>query len=179
MLRKIEENNVICSRLSDKRKHINNYQETLDMPPKNFETVDIAYEGHHIRKLLWTSLSEWTHLVDTWQSVVFENIRVEEITELSDQYFIKVTKCENRLPGSTAVAKLSKLVRDFKSTMPIVTALGNEKLEPYHWMEIKEVLNMTDSELDLEEKKFTLGELIQFEVGDKQEEVVHISTTAT
>ena len=51
--------------------------------------------------------------------------------------------------------------------MPIVTALGNEKLEPYHWMEIKEVLNMTDSELDLEEKKFTLGELIKFEVGDK------------
>ena len=36
-----------------------------------------------------------------------------------------------------------------------------------------------DSSFDLEAKQFTLGELIGFEVGDKQEEVVHISTTAT
>lgn len=77
------------------------------------------------------------------------------------------------------MAKLSKLVRDFKSTMPIVTALGNRKLQDYHWDEIKQVLNMEDSEFELEEKQFTLGRLIAFEVGDKQEEVVHISTTAT
>jgi hypothetical protein len=64
--------------------------------------------------------------------------------------------------------------------MPIVTALGNKKLQEYHWEEIKEVLNMNgDSAFALEEKQFTLGELIGFEVGDKQEEVVHISTTAT
>lgn len=115
-----------------------------------------------------------------WQNVVFDDIDVEEITVLSDEYFVKVTKCESRLPGSSAVMKLSQDVRNFKSTMPIVTALGNKKLQAYHWEEIKDVLNMNgDSSFDLEAKQFTLGELIGFEVGDKQEEVVHISTTAT
>ena len=65
--------------------------------------------------------------------------------------------------------------------MPIVTALGNKKLQDIHWAEIKQTLNMDDETADfiLEEKQFTLGQLIGFEVGDKQEEVVHISTTAT
>lgn len=88
---------------------------------------------------------------------------------LSDEYFIKVTKCESRLPNSSAVIKLSKLVREFKSTMPIVTALGNKKLQDIHWEEIKQTINMDDENADfvLEEKQFTLGQLIGFEVGDK------------
>ena len=90
-----------------------------------------------------------------------------------------MTKCEARLPGSSAVAKLGKEVRDFKAAMPIVTALGNRKLEDYHWQEIKEVLQLEDTEFVLEEKQFTLGQLIAFEVADKQEEVSRISTTAT
>ena len=141
--------------------------------------MDAAWQGHQIRKQLWTALKEWTAHVAQWKDKQFAEINVAEITELSDQFHVKVNKCESRLPDSTAVAKLSKLVRDFRSTMPIITALGNERLEDYHWDEIKDVLNMHDSEIILEDKEFTLGELIAFEVGDKQEEVVHISTTAT
>ena len=79
-------------------------------------------------------------MVEGWQSVVFDEIDVEEITRLSDEYNIKVIKCENRLQNSTAVVKLSKLVRDFQTTMPIVKALGNKLLEDFHWSEIKELL---------------------------------------
>ena len=78
------------------------------------------------------------------------------------------------------MAKLSKLVRDFKSTMPIVTALGNKKLEDIHWNEINEILDIPDSEeFCLKDRQFKLGDLIELNVGDKEEEVVHISTTAT
>ena len=52
--------------------------------------------------------------------------------------------------------------------MPIVTALGNKKLEVQHWDEIKEVMNMKgEDDFALEEKQFTLGELIKFNIGDK------------
>ena len=70
-------------------------------------------------------------------------------------------------------------MRDFQTTMPIVKALGNRLLEDYHWAEIKELLGADELEYDLEEKQFTLGELIKLEVGEKQDEVVDISTTAT
>ena len=118
--------------------------------------------------MLWHSLKEWDELVKKWTNVVFEEINVDEISVLSDKYFVNVTKCENRLPGSSAVQQLSQNVRNFKSTMPIVTALGNQKLEPHHWEEIKTILNMTgDNEFALEEKRFTLGQLIKLEVGEK------------
>ena len=64
--------------------------------------------------------------------------------------------------------------------MPIVTALGNKKLLDIHWDEINEILAIPESEdFCLKDKQFKLGELIQLNVGDKEEEVVHISTTAT
>lgn len=65
-------------------------------------------------------------MVENWESIIFEDIDVDEITALSDEYYLKVTKCEARLKGSSAVDKLSKLVRDFRSAMPIVMALGNK-----------------------------------------------------
>ena len=64
--------------------------------------------------------------------------------------------------------------------MPIVTALGNKKLLDIHWDEINEILAIPQSEdFCLQEKQFKLGELIAMNVGDKEEEVVHISNTAT
>ena len=48
--------------------------------------------------------------------------------------------------------KLAKRVRDFKSTMPIVTALGNRKLTEEHWIEIKMVLKLEESDFNIEEK---------------------------
>ena len=67
------------------------------MKVDKFNDVDSVYQNHNIRKLLWNSLKEWTELVDTWQSVVFDEIDVDEITRLSDEYNVKVNKCESRL----------------------------------------------------------------------------------
>lgn len=44
--------------------------------------------------------------------------------------------------------------------MPIVSALGNNLLAPHHWAEIKSLLNMDRVDFVLEERQFTLGQLI-------------------
>ena len=62
--------------------------------------------------------------------------------------------------------------------MPIVRALGCPYLEAIHWAEIKELLQIPE-DFDLEAKGWKLGELIEFNVAEKQEEVEHIATTAT
>ena len=60
--------------------------------------------------------------------------------------------------------------------MPIVEALGNRNLEKVHWEEIKVELK---TDFALEERQFTLGKLVEMEVFSKQDEIVHISVTAT
>ena len=62
--------------------------------------------------------------------------------------------------------------------MPIVEALGNQNLKIEHWNDIKEILALP-AEVKLEEKQFNLGELIGYNVAMYQEEIIHISVTAT
>jgi dynein heavy chain len=73
---------------------------------------------------------------------------------------------------------LKKIVGDFRETMPIVEALGNPYLDKIHWDEVRIILNITEEFL-LEERQFCLGDLIALDVSAKQEEIVHISVTAT
>ena len=61
-----------------------------------------------------------------------------------------------------AVARLKKIVWEFRDTMPVVEALGNELIEKIHWIEIKDIIGNHD--FPLEEKNFTLGELIDLDV---------------
>jgi hypothetical protein len=70
------------------------------------------------------------------------------------------------------------MVFDFRETMPIVEALGNKNLKVEHWTDIKNILGLPADYL-LEERKFNLGELISFDVAQYQEEIIHISVTAT
>jgi len=51
--------------------------------------------------------------------------------------------------------------------MPIVGALGNRYLEDYHWSEIKQLLNMEAYDFELEDMQFTLGQLVQLDVGEQ------------
>jgi dynein heavy chain len=86
-------------------------------------------------------------------------------------------KCERGLPdGSTAVAKLKQMVFEFKETMPIVVALGNKNLKSYHWLQIKDVLQV---EYPIEDMDFTLGTLINWNAAQFQEEIQTVSTTAS
>jgi hypothetical protein len=68
-------------------------------------------------------------------------------------------------------------VFEFKETMPIVEALGNKNLQDIHWNEIKQKLDIGD--FPLEEKQFSLGELVDLNVAEHADEVVNISITAT
>ena len=61
--------------------------------------------------------------------------------------------------------------------MPIVEALGNKNLKNEHWEEIKGFLNILD--FPLETKQFNLGQLIDFNVAEHQEEIINTSITAS
>lgn len=78
---------------------------------------------------------------------------------------------------STAVRYLKNMVFDFKETMPTVEALGNKDLKDWHWTEIKTILSISD--FPLEEKQFSLGQLVDLNVAQHADEIVNISVTAT
>lgn len=121
-------------------------------------------------------------MIKDWEVMPFKEIKVDEITSKAELYQRIVRQCERNLPPeSTAVAHLRKIVFDFKETMPIVQAMGNLMLKQSHWEQITSLLNFPadQSNVVLEEKDFTLGDLVKWRAAEKQDEIVHISVTAT
>lgn len=56
----------------------------------------------------------------------------------------------------------------FKDTMPIVEALANQCLMDFHWVEIKNELDLS-MDFPLEKREMSLGKLIELKVSRKQE----------
>ena len=144
-----------------------------------FNDVEEAKRKHIYRAKLWRALNDWTNMIRSWETAAFDDIDVEKISATSDKFSKTAIQCERNLdPTSTAVMRLKKLVFDFKETMPIVKALGCEFLQPIHWAEIRQLLKIPE-DFALEEKQWTLGELMDYNVAEKQEDVELIATTAT
>ena len=169
-----------CDELVSKRESIQEYQRTLDMGAiSQFNDVEEAKRKHIYRAKLWRALNDWTNMIRSWETAAFDEIDVEKISATSDKFSKTAIQCERNLdPTSTAVMRLKKLVFDFKETMPIVKALGCEFLQAIHWTEIRDLLKIPE-DFALEEKQWTLGELMEYNVAEKQEDVELIATTAT
>lgn len=105
-----------------------------------FEEVDSFKKDAKIKYDLWSALNNWNQLNKKWEDSQFHEIDTEEISKESEKYSKTVVICKQLGESSTAVKKLTQMVFDFKDTMPIVLALGNNKLQPRHWNQIKETI---------------------------------------
>ena len=62
-------------------------------------------------------------------------------------------RLEKNLEPNPIQEQLKEAVVRFKDAMPIVNALRNDKLEPYHWDKIKGLIK---KDFDINDENFTL-----------------------
>ena len=67
------------------------------------------------------------------------------------------------------------MVDNLKSTIPVVTYLRDDSLEPRHWEEIFTILNMR---IDLADPNFTLNSLLDLNVMQYKDKLEEISMKA-
>lgn len=89
---------------------------------------------------MWKSLKEWKGLIAGWIGGKFNEIDTEEIKQKAEYYTKIMNRCDKRLPPNAVLNELKKLVIEFKNAMPVVLALRNKHLQPYHWVEIKRII---------------------------------------
>lgn len=148
------------------------------MEINQFVDVDEVKREVTDRISLWSAIRDWQLKVNDWISAPFESIDTESITIEAEKYTKIVIRCERGLPdNSSAVKYLRQKVFEFKETMPIVIALGNKNLRPYHWKQIKEDILKVD--IDMEGGGFSLGTLIEIKAIKYQEEIQNVSICAS
>jgi hypothetical protein len=69
-------------------------------------------------------------MVEEWRKMDFAEHEIDtaEIANTAEEYSVKVSKVQKRMPMSPAVKALAREVSDFRETMPIVSALGSKYL---------------------------------------------------
>ena len=155
----------------------NQVQRALEIEVTAFDIVDDVKSEINMRGELWSSLREFTNMVDRNRIQEFNKIETNLLSENAERHTKVALRCENRgLKDSTAVQALKREVIQFKETMPVVEALSNKRLKDVHWKEIKEVIG---TELPLEERNFTLDTLITLNAAKHKEEIHNISVTAS
>ena len=154
-----------------------NAQNTLDLGVIVFQHLEDAEIIIGMIVNLWKSLKIWQEKVSRWGEIKFALVDRDEIGPEADKFWKIVLRCEEYLgASSTAVQELKKQVDTFRQAMPVVLSLKNDDLSEYHWNEIKRLLKV---KFDMENREFSLNELIELKVGKYKDDIELISNTAT
>ena len=83
---------------------------------------------------LWTSIKQRRQMIEEWSTQHFTEIDTDKITQESEKFAKIVIRCKSHFGADKpAVQWLSKIVYEFRETMPIVSALRNPQLKDRHW----------------------------------------------
>ena len=154
----------------------NGWQDEMRWTPTIFSNIEELKNELEARYTLWHSLSEWKELKEGYEKMLWNDIKVEEISATSDNYQKIANRLLRTLPPNPIVEELKELVETFKEAMPIVKACRAEELLPEHWDAINDLI--PNGKIDIEREDFTLLSLIELEVNEYQDDIVAISRRA-
>ena len=148
----------------------------LEVQPTVFEFLDEARQDITLRVLMWRSLKQWNEMNEQWINQQFSSIDPAAIGKEADKYFAISMRLEKNLDPNPIQENLKAAVEKFREAMPIVAALGNDKLQDKHRDEIKDLVK---KDFDVNDENFTLKSLLDLDINSFQEEIVAISNQAT
>jgi dynein heavy chain len=144
--------------------------------PTIFSNIEELKSELEARHTLWHSLQEWKDLKEQYEKMLWNDIKIDEISATSDHYQKIANRLLRTLPANPIVEELKELVETFKEAMPIVKACRAEELLSEHWDAINDLI--PNGKIDIEREDFTLLSLIELEVNEYQDDIVAISRRA-
>ncbi|OMJ81675.1 hypothetical protein SteCoe_17784 [Stentor coeruleus] len=157
-------------------KAFNNYQQELEIEPKDFVLVYQVQKDFQRKYDMWKALHEWQHKVLNWNDTAFSVIDVEKISKEVDMYY-RIAKKSIVLEeqGNYVPQMLKSKVEMLKDTMPVVVDLRCKSLKDRHWKDIRKELKI---EVNINDPKFTLKNLLDLKVNNVKDRIAEISLKA-
>ena len=166
-----------CDSLKESAQQCLNIQGALEVDPSRFDFVDEIASEIDLRADLWGSLQQFKAFAAELRTAKFASLSTQAIENATEFFGKIVLRCENRgHKDATAVQELRREVMQYKGMIPVIEALCNKKLKPYHWAEIRQTLG---TDLPLEEREFTLETLLGLGAAKFSDLIHNISVTAS
>lgn len=93
-----------------------------------------------LRILLWESVVSWTEAVKNWYDSDFNNLKIDEMTNMTMRYSKYVVQLEKGLAPNDILPRLKESVELIQDKLAIISYLRNPNLKTRHWLAIEALL---------------------------------------
>ncbi|XP_037090817.1 dynein heavy chain 6, axonemal-like, partial [Pollicipes pollicipes] len=154
------------------------HQKKFRLEVTKMEQLEKAQDELRLRTLLWDSLDEWDKFLAETLVAPFNELDVEELTQLVAKFNKTVVQLEKGLPPNNVTAVLKEKVDDFRIKLGTIADLRNTTLKRRHWEAIERQLGHQVVDLD-DQTPLTLQLLIDYQAFSCAEELKEISGQAS
>eukprot|EP00899_Mesostigma_viride_P007437 jgi/Mesvir1/16695/Mv15092-RA.1 len=156
-------------------KSVIKYQRMFAVLESKYEELDETAAEVELKLSMWQALVDWEGLTAAWVGQTLRSIDTAAMEEKVARYHKLCYKLERGLPPNKVVPQLSRMVTEFKETLPVIQALRNPALKPRHWDKIEGIIG----EPGISGEGVTLGKLLELKVMQFKDALQNVSTEAT
>ena len=169
-LKKIEK---VLEQARQKVSRFNEYENLYQFPITEYPELDSAEKTLSALESLWNGIERWDRLYDTWSTLNFELLDVNDCRAKTEIIKFTLENAQNILGDNPVANELREKVTIMLNNLPTLEHLKTKFLKERHWKQISDIIGS-----DIKSHKITLGFLEQNNVFSFSSQVVRIIKSA-
>jgi len=149
-------------------------QTYLELAVSEFDVVDDVYADLKLKFDLWNGIDSWESLSNHWMDTEFKELDSEEMDKQVKLHTKIAIKAIRGYPNATSAPTLKSNIDKVAITLPVIVALRSKSLLDRHWEKIHDMVGYQVKGVE----GFTLGILIEKQIGQFEEEIQIIAAAA-
>lgn len=169
----------LCAKVATQKAEaarVKSFQKLFQVAEAQFDQLAEVGEQTELRRQLWASKRDWSHLREAWLTTVFDQVDVASVDEQVMRFSKVLFKLDKGLPRNTVLGPLRNSVDQFKLVIPVLQALRNPAMKGRHWTKVEDAIGGKQIVRDSE---FTLANILDLGMLEVKDAISTISTEAT
>ena len=150
-------------------------EEMFGLPHTDQKEIENIKKELNLMQRLYKLYNDVIESVNTYQSILWKNIDVEDISNELMEYQNRCRKLPKGLKEWPAFHDLKKIIDDFSDICPILELMSNKAMKPRHWQRIETI---TKYKIDLERAGFALRDMMEAPLLKHKEDIEDVCISA-
>ena len=150
-------------------------QQLFGLKAQSFEKLNAVRKEMEVLDVIYSVYEEQKHARDEWAQALWSDLHMEVLEQGIDAFATRVRRMPDNVKEHPLWQVLSKRIKEFKDTLPLLTDLKSEALRDRHW---KQLMNETNIKFDMNPNTFTLAKLFEMELHRFEDLIGDITTAA-
>ena len=134
----------VLAEREEQRTHLSDAQQLFGLKAQSFEKLNAVRKEMEVLDVIYSVYEEQKHARDEWAQALWSDLHMEVLEQGIDAFATRVRRMPDNVKEHPLWQVLSKRIKEFKDTLPLLTDLKSEALRDRHW---KQLMNRSGSPL--------------------------------